>query len=69
MLVPYDEICNQPSLVKKLVQKIDINHEVDGNFFKISKKEIKDSYENDILLKCLDIFEKMKNLNISLNNL
>jgi len=69
LLVPYDEICNQPSLAKKLVQKIDINHEPDGNFFKISKKEIKDSYENDILLKCLDIFEKMKNLNISLNNL
>ena len=69
LLVPYDEICNQPTLVKKLVERIDANHVVNDDFFKISEKEIKDSYENDILSECSDIYEKMKNSKISLNNL
>ena len=45
------------------MQKIDISKNVDINFFKLSHKEIKEVYEEDILLKCFDVFEKMKNLN------
>ena len=68
-LIPYDEICKKNNLVEKLVQKTDIAKNVDVNFFKFSEKEVKEVYERNILLKCSDVFEKMKNLNISLNNL
>jgi hypothetical protein len=69
LLIPYDEICRKNNLVEKLVQKTDITKNVDVNFFKFSEKEVKEIYERNILLKCADVFEKMKNLDTSLNNL
>ena len=68
-LIPYEEICTKPHLVEKLAQKINISKNIDINFFKLSKKKIKENYEKEILLKCSEVFAKMNNLNVNLNNL
>ena len=66
ILIYYDNLCNNPDLVKKLILKLDLTLADYSNFFKLSIKEFKDNYDEKILSKCLDVQIQIKKLS---NNL
>ncbi len=68
VLISYDELCKTPDIVEKLIKKIDLNPKNDKNFFKLSLKKFENDYDKTTLVKCLEIYELMKNSSKNINN-
>ena len=63
-LISYDKLCNNSELTNNLVLKLNLNKNEYNNYFKLSRQNIKEDYDESLLMKCNQSQEKLNRMGL-----
>ena len=64
ILISYDKLCNNSELTNNLVLKLNLNKNEYKNYFKLSRQNVKEGYDESLLMKCNQSQEKLNEMGL-----